>query len=203
MKTLSKENLNQMANEMPSYERTNSGDYIYIKQNGKLVDGNYKFTGKETHVVVVPENPTDGNTGIAIEIPQGMQCKMQSGKDVNGKMGNWMVFNNTKAGDKKTYESEECFFKALSKATDVEWALASNSKTGGGKVFTSFESSGVNANPAYSGGYDTFIHNHGGSISESPMNSYDSGVWDYMRTHYEDYKFFGIYSEKDDDDYYY
>lgn len=44
---------------------------------------------------------------------------------------------------------------------------------------------------------------HGGSISESPINSYDSGVWDYMRTHYEDYKFFGIYSEKDDDYYYY
>lgn len=75
MKTLSKENLNQMANEMPSYEPISTEGRIYIRQDGTLVNNEYKFTGKETHVVVMPGNASGNNTGIAIEIPQGMQCE--------------------------------------------------------------------------------------------------------------------------------
>lgn len=188
---------------MPSYERANSGGgYIYINPDGTFVDKSYKPTGKETKVIVMVNDPTEQNTGIEINIPQGMACEMKSGPDINGNMQNWMIFKNSAVGDKDTYQSEEDFFKALSDATDVEWALASNSKTGGGKVFTSFDASGLNASPAYSGGYDTFIHNHPGPASET-LNPADSGVLDYLNTHYKDYKLFGIYSEEDEEFRYY
>lgn len=207
MKTLSKENLNQMANEMTSYEPISTEGRIYIRQDGTLVNNEYKFTGKETHVVVMPGNASGNNTGIAIEIPQGMQCELKKGPNVNGEEKEWLIFDNTESGSKKIFNKEFAFFKELAHLTDVEWALATNSKSGGGKLFTSFSSSGADASPAYSGGYDRFYHNHVSGARDSlgrplPLNDYDRDNCHNLTSKY-DYEFFIIYTEENKDEVYY
>lgn len=210
MKKLDKGSLNQLENSMNQHFSSNNKIYLFMDEYGRCGKA---FTGNETHIMVQKAITTsDGRIELKkdeIEIPKGMKCEYKKGPNIDDMEQEWVIFNNTNNGSRKIYEDEVNFFKKLADATEVEWALASNSKTGGGKLFTTFSPTGADVSPAFSGGYDTLMHNHTGRIHDAStgdqyqLNYKDSGIWHLLKSRYDDYRDFIIYSEEENDFAYY
>ena len=206
MKELNKKHLEQMDKKMQSYKQTSPVEYIELDVNGNLIYPNVP-TGNETLILINKYNPETHESGVTITIPAGMKCEKKTGPDRNRNEASWLIFNNSKSENKKIYDTELRFFQNLAKETDVEWALATTENSGGGKLFTSFDHSGVNPSPAYSGGYDILIHNHTGRVHDStgyplPLDQGDyENLCDLKREY--DYKGIAIYSEEEKDYAYY
>lgn len=199
MKRLTKQSLNELAQTMPTLSEQEQsfcigGDIIIMDQMGNVLS----TTPSDENKILV-KTPNGAQTGIWIDIPTGMEAGSYDYNMGSDGTGTGVAFR----GQGSSFADEENFFKQLSRATDVEWALASSRENGNGVVFSSNMQTGVFIDAAYSGGYDTLYHNHRtrvGDYDYEEVSPSDREVMDNIRNKhgYKDYVNFGIYIEEDD-----